>query len=160
MFIVTVGIGRRMAPNVPKELRRKVSTDGIVPFIFVQIVVMVILYTALHQPLLSAITNSIHNSGGQDVTGAAIGNHTIVYVTSIVSPLNSNPAGTDPSVTGWLEYLRFPTTDCTGSNSVSLGNVTVVNGVAPKSMSFIANGTLGVESYYSGDSHYRGTLSG
>ena len=156
-YVVTLRIGRKMAPSVPKEFKRKLSTDGIVPFIFVQIVVLVIVYTAIHEPMMSIITNRVYNSGGTEVTSASgVQNHSTLYVRSVVSPQSGGAA--DAPITGWLEYLRFPTGDCTGT-SAAIGNVTVAGGVAPKSVEVVANGTVGFESYYSGDSHYRGSLS-
>ena len=159
-YIASVGIARKLAPSVPKELRRKVSTDGIVPFIFVQLVAMIILYTALHQPLLAVIANQIHNSSGTDVTHASgVQKDSVIYVSSTVSPQSRGGAAGSPAITGWVEYLRFFKPDCTGS-SVAAGNVTLgPDGTAPRSMPVTVNATLGVESYYSGDSHYRGTLS-
>lgn len=51
-YFVSYGIGKSMAKNVPKDKRRKVATDGIIPFIFLLITFMVLIYTALHQSIL------------------------------------------------------------------------------------------------------------
>ncbi len=51
-YIVSFGIGKGIAKNVPKEKRRKVATDGIVPFIFLLFTFMIIVFTALHQSIL------------------------------------------------------------------------------------------------------------
>lgn len=41
-----------MSKGLPREVRKKAGYDGIVPFIFMNIVFMVIIYTALHQSLI------------------------------------------------------------------------------------------------------------
>ena len=51
-YFVSFGVGKRMAKNVPKEKRRKVATDGIIPFIFLLLTFMIIVYTAIHQSIL------------------------------------------------------------------------------------------------------------
>lgn len=51
-YIVSFGVGKGIAKNVPKEKRRKVATDGIIPFIFLLFTFMIIVYTALHQSIL------------------------------------------------------------------------------------------------------------
>ena len=48
-YFVSLGIGRRIAKNVPRDKRKKVATEGIMPFIFLLLVFMIIVYTALHQ---------------------------------------------------------------------------------------------------------------
>jgi hypothetical protein len=48
-YIVSVVVSRGIAKNVPKDKRRKVATDGIIPFIFLLLTFMIIVYTALHQ---------------------------------------------------------------------------------------------------------------
>ena len=48
-YFVSYGIARSIAKNVPKEKRRKIATEGIVPFMFLLLVFMIIVYTALHQ---------------------------------------------------------------------------------------------------------------
>lgn len=51
-YIVSFAISKRIAKNVPKEKRRKVATDGIIPFMFLLITFMVLVFTALHQSIL------------------------------------------------------------------------------------------------------------
>ena len=51
-YFVSFAISKAMAKNVPKDKRRKVALDGIIPFIFLQLTFMIIVYTALHQSLL------------------------------------------------------------------------------------------------------------
>jgi hypothetical protein len=41
-----------MAKNVPKDKRRKVATDGIIPFMFLLLTFMIIVFTALHQDMV------------------------------------------------------------------------------------------------------------
>jgi hypothetical protein len=48
-YFVSLGIGRQIAKNVPKDKRKKVATEGIMPFIFLLLTFMIIVYTALHQ---------------------------------------------------------------------------------------------------------------
>ena len=48
-YLASLGIGRRIAKNVPRDKRKKVATEGIMPFIFLLLVFMIIVYTALHQ---------------------------------------------------------------------------------------------------------------
>jgi uncharacterized membrane protein YjjP (DUF1212 family) len=48
-YFVSLGIGRRIAKDVPKDKRKKVATEGIMPFIFLLLTFMIIVYTALHQ---------------------------------------------------------------------------------------------------------------
>ena len=48
-YFASLGIGRRIAKNVPKDKRKKVATEGIMPFIFLLLTFMIIVYTALHQ---------------------------------------------------------------------------------------------------------------
>jgi uncharacterized membrane protein YjjP (DUF1212 family) len=48
-YLVSLGIGRRIAKNVPRDKRKKVATEGIMPFIFMLLTFMIIVYTALHQ---------------------------------------------------------------------------------------------------------------
>lgn len=48
-YIVSYGIGKGIAKNVPKDKRRKIATEGIIPFIFLLIVFMVMVYTGFHQ---------------------------------------------------------------------------------------------------------------
>lgn len=51
-YFISVGVARRIAKNVPKEKRRKVVTEGIMPFIFLLLTFMIITYTALHQSVV------------------------------------------------------------------------------------------------------------
>ncbi|HZC88873.1 MAG TPA: hypothetical protein VE199_04570 [Nitrososphaera sp.] len=51
-YVISVGVGKSIAKNVPKDKRKKVATEGIVPFIFMTIVFMIMIYTALHQSIL------------------------------------------------------------------------------------------------------------
>lgn len=51
-YIISIGIGRGIAKNVPKDKRRKVATEGIVPFIFLLLTFMIIVFTALHQSIV------------------------------------------------------------------------------------------------------------
>jgi uncharacterized membrane protein YjjP (DUF1212 family) len=48
-YFASLAIGRRIAKNVPKDKRKKVATEGIMPFIFLLLTFMIIVYTALHQ---------------------------------------------------------------------------------------------------------------
>lgn len=48
-YFVSLGIGRRIAKNVPRDKRKKVATEGIMPFIFLLLIFMIMVYTALHQ---------------------------------------------------------------------------------------------------------------
>lgn len=51
-YIISFGVGKSIAKNVPKEKRRKIALDGIIPFIFLLLTFMIIVYTALHQSIL------------------------------------------------------------------------------------------------------------
>ena len=51
-YFVSLGVGKKIATGVPREKRRKVATDGIIPFIFLLLTFMIIVYTALHQSIL------------------------------------------------------------------------------------------------------------
>jgi uncharacterized membrane protein YjjP (DUF1212 family) len=51
-YIISIGIGRGIAKGVPKDKRRKVATEGIVPFIFLLLTFMIIVFTALHQSIV------------------------------------------------------------------------------------------------------------
>ncbi|MDP8903456.1 MAG: hypothetical protein M3M86_06810 [Thermoproteota archaeon] len=48
-YLASLGIGKRIAKNVPRDKRKKVATEGIMPFIFLLLTFMIIVYTALHQ---------------------------------------------------------------------------------------------------------------
>lgn len=52
-YFISLGIGRSIAKNVPKDKRRKIATEGIVPFIFLLLTFMIMVYTAIHQSVLS-----------------------------------------------------------------------------------------------------------
>lgn len=52
-YFISLGIGKGIAKNVPKDKRRKVATEGIVPFIFLLLTFMIMVYTALHQSILT-----------------------------------------------------------------------------------------------------------
>jgi hypothetical protein len=51
-YFVSFGVGKKIAKDVPKDKRRKVAMDGLIPFIFLLLTFMVIIYTALHQSIL------------------------------------------------------------------------------------------------------------
>lgn len=51
-YFISYGVAKTIAKNVPKEKRRKVATDGIVPFIFLLLTVLILVYTALHQSIV------------------------------------------------------------------------------------------------------------
>ncbi|MEO9364059.1 MAG: hypothetical protein ABI348_09180 [Nitrososphaera sp.] len=51
-FLISLVISRTLAKGFPKEVQKKAGYDGIVPFIFMNILAMVIVYTALHQSTL------------------------------------------------------------------------------------------------------------
>jgi uncharacterized membrane protein len=48
-FVISVIIGRSLAKGEPKEVQKKAGYDGLVPFIFMNLLAMIIVYTALHQ---------------------------------------------------------------------------------------------------------------
>jgi peptidoglycan/LPS O-acetylase OafA/YrhL len=48
-YFASLGIGGQIAKNVPKDKRKKVATEGIIPFIFLLLTFMIIVYTAIHQ---------------------------------------------------------------------------------------------------------------
>lgn len=52
IFIFSVAVSKKMAGNVPKEQQRKVATNGIFPFIFLLIMFMILIYTALNQSMM------------------------------------------------------------------------------------------------------------
>lgn len=51
-YFISLAIGRGIVKNVPKDKRRKVATEGIMPFIFLLLTFMIIVYTALHQSIV------------------------------------------------------------------------------------------------------------
>ena len=48
-YSASLVMGRKIAKNVPKDKRKKVATEGIIPFIFLLLTFMIIIYTVLHQ---------------------------------------------------------------------------------------------------------------
>lgn len=52
-YIISVAIGKSIAKNVPNDKRKKVAMDGVIPFIFLLLVFMILVYTALHQSIVS-----------------------------------------------------------------------------------------------------------
>lgn len=52
-YFISLAVGKSIAKNVPREKRRKVATDGIIPFIFMLLTFMIIVFTALHQSTLT-----------------------------------------------------------------------------------------------------------
>jgi hypothetical protein len=53
-YFASLAIGRRIAKNVPRDKRKKVATEGIMPFIFLLLTFMIIVYTALHQSFIAS----------------------------------------------------------------------------------------------------------
>lgn len=51
-YFISLGVGRSIAKNIPKDKRKKVATEGIIPFIFMLLTFMIITFTALHQSVL------------------------------------------------------------------------------------------------------------
>jgi hypothetical protein len=52
-YFISLGVGRSIAKNVPRDKRRKVATEGIIPFIFMLLTFMIIVYTVLHQSIVT-----------------------------------------------------------------------------------------------------------
>jgi len=52
-YFISLAVGKSIAKNVPRDKRRKVATDGIIPFIFMLLTFMIIVFTALHQSTLT-----------------------------------------------------------------------------------------------------------
>lgn len=52
-YFISFGIAKGIAKNVPKDKRRKVATEGIIPFVFLLLTFMIIVFTALHQSILT-----------------------------------------------------------------------------------------------------------
>lgn len=52
-YFISFGIAKGIAKNVPKDKRRKVATEGIIPFMFLLLTFMIIVFTALHQSILT-----------------------------------------------------------------------------------------------------------
>jgi len=51
-YFISLAVGKGIAKNIPNDKRKKVATEGIIPFIFMTIVFMVLVYTGLHQSIL------------------------------------------------------------------------------------------------------------
>ena len=56
-YIISYQIAKRIAPSLPKSDRRKLATNGITPFIFLLLMFMIIVYTGLHEGLVSTALN-------------------------------------------------------------------------------------------------------
>lgn len=52
-YFISLGVGKSIAKNVPRDKRRKVATEGIIPFIFMLLTFMIIIFTVLHQSILT-----------------------------------------------------------------------------------------------------------
>ncbi|HLG37008.1 MAG TPA: hypothetical protein VI338_02645 [Nitrososphaera sp.] len=52
-YFISFGVGKSIAKNVPRDKRRKVATEGIIPFIFMLLTFMIIVFTVLHQSILT-----------------------------------------------------------------------------------------------------------
>jgi hypothetical protein len=50
-YILSYGVAKGIAGNIPKLQRRKLATNGIFPFIFLLLMFMIIVYTGLHQSI-------------------------------------------------------------------------------------------------------------
>ena len=50
-YIVSYGVAKSIAKNIPQTMRRKLATNGIFPFIFLLLMFMIIVYTGLHQKI-------------------------------------------------------------------------------------------------------------
>jgi NADH:ubiquinone oxidoreductase subunit 6 (subunit J) len=48
-YIISLVVARATAKDLPKEMNKKVATDGLIPYMFMLIVFMIVMYTALHQ---------------------------------------------------------------------------------------------------------------
>ena len=48
-YFISFAIAKTIAKNVPKDLKNKVALDGLIPFMFMLLVFMIIMYTALHE---------------------------------------------------------------------------------------------------------------
>jgi hypothetical protein len=51
-YFISVGVARSITKNVPKDKRKKIVLDGVIPFIFLLLAFMIIVYTALHQSVV------------------------------------------------------------------------------------------------------------
>ena len=56
-YIISYQIAKRIASSLPKTDRRKLATSGITPFIFLLLMFMIIVYTGLHEGLVSTALN-------------------------------------------------------------------------------------------------------
>src|ERR671930_1599846 len=50
-YIMSYGVAKSIAKNIPQTMRRKLATNGIFPFIFLLLMFMIIIYTVLHQKI-------------------------------------------------------------------------------------------------------------
>ncbi|HZA07291.1 MAG TPA: hypothetical protein VE619_06270 [Nitrososphaeraceae archaeon] len=50
-YIMSYGVAKSIAKNIPQTMRRKLVTNGIFPFIFMLLMFMIIVYTGLHQKI-------------------------------------------------------------------------------------------------------------
>jgi hypothetical protein len=50
-YLLSYGISRRIDRTIPKSQKRKLATDGIFPFIFLLLMLMILVYTRLYQDL-------------------------------------------------------------------------------------------------------------
>ena len=50
-YIMSYGVAKSIAKNIPQTMRRKLATNGIFPFIFLLLMFMIIVYTGLHQKI-------------------------------------------------------------------------------------------------------------
>jgi hypothetical protein len=50
-YILSYGVAKNIAKNIPQAMRRKLATNGIFPFIFLLLMFMIIVYTGLHQKI-------------------------------------------------------------------------------------------------------------
>jgi hypothetical protein len=52
-YIMSYGVAKSIAKNIPQTMRRKLATNGIFPFIFLLLMFMIIVYTGLHPPKIA-----------------------------------------------------------------------------------------------------------
>ena len=50
-YILSYGVAKSIAKNIPQSMRKKLVTNGIFPFIFMLLMFMIIVYTGLHQKI-------------------------------------------------------------------------------------------------------------
>jgi uncharacterized membrane protein YjjP (DUF1212 family) len=48
-YFISFAIAKSIAKNIPKEFKNKVALDGLIPFMFMLLVSMIVMYTALHE---------------------------------------------------------------------------------------------------------------